>query len=257
MGHTVQLDQQRPGDPLMRRGGEVLVVVAHPDDETLGAGGTIARLSRHGLPIHCISMTNGTGARGADRSEADQRRQAFIKACDKLGITSSAIHSFDDQRLDSCALLDITQAIEEWAKEYKPSVVLTHSASDLNKDHRILLEAVMTAFRPYRSTIELVASFEVCSTTEVGTLGGRAFNPTLFIDIEETLDVKLQALAYYTSEIGEFPHPRSIQTVSSLARHRGAVCGYVAAEAFEVHFLGLGKRSAMRALFESPIIAAS
>lgn len=226
------------------------MIVAHPDDETLGAGGTIARLSVQNCPVHCLSLTNGTGARNCEPLAGKDRLAAFNDASSLLGVRSTATLEYEDQRLDHYPFLDLVQAVECWAAKFEPIAVLTHSSSDLNLDHRIVCEVVATAFRPYKfSCLSLIASFEINSTTELGTLIGRSFRPTMFVDIQESLPLKLKAMQRYESEIGSFPHPRSSDALVAAARHRGITMASQAAEAFEVLFLAGRKAEALEALF--------
>lgn len=214
------------------------VFAAHPDDEVLGAGGTISRLCRSGEEVHLhilgeggTSRTTSLGDDDLESLETDARRAAAI-----LGVSSLNFHSLPDNRFDSVDLLDVIQIVESVLSGMKCERVLTHSIGDLNIDHRITAQAVLTATRPtsYSSPAE-VLSFEVLSSSEwsFGAFGG--FEPHCFIEISETdLQSKVSALREYQTELRDAPHPRSVDGVVALARHRGSAIGVTYAEAFVV-----------------------
>ena len=215
----------------------VLVVAAHPDDEVLGCGGAIARLADEGAAVHVIFIADGVGARGTARPDAKVlklRRKAAQKACAILGAASVIFGDLPDNRLDTVALLDVIKQVENRLGAVKPDLVLTHHAGDLNIDHRKIHDAVVTACRPQKSqSVRTLLFFEVPSSTEWQVPGaGQPFEPNWFIDISTTLDRKLTALEAYGMEMRAWPHPRSVEAVTHLARWRGATVGADAAEAF-------------------------
>jgi len=214
----------------------ILVVAAHPDDEVLGCGGTMALHSINGDTVHVLILAQGITSRDNSDSEARlvQLRMAADKANKALRVASLTLMTFPDNRMDSVDRLDITKAIEEHIHRLKPKTVYTHHAGDLNVDHRRTHEAVMTACRPLPgNTVTTVLSFEVASSTEwqspIPTL---AFVPNWFVDISKTLELKKKALFAYQSEMRAWPHARSIKAVEHLAHWRGAIIGVDAAEAF-------------------------
>lgn len=215
----------------------LLIVAAHPDDEVLGCGGTLALLADQGAQVHVAFLADGVFSR--DPSHGRQvdlvaRRAAAQKACDVLGVKSVSFGDFPDNRMDTVALLDITKAVEELIARRQPDTIFTHHAGDLNIDHRRIHEAVVTACRPQRGcSVKTLLCFEVPSSTE-WQLSGSApvFAPNWFVDISATLDRKLAALDAYAAELRPWPHPRSKQGVEHLARWRGATIGSEAAEAF-------------------------
>lgn len=213
----------------------VLVIVAHSDDEALGCGGTIARHAREGDEVHLVILTDGVGARQTTNGDnAASRRQ---KACDEaariLGIKSVMQFNFPDNQMDSIPLLSVTRQIETVAKNVQPDIVYTHHSGDLNIDHQICNRAVLTTFRPFPGqTARAIFGFEVASAT--GWLPGGAFEPQHFVDITETIEIKMAALRAYSDEMRESPHVRSYDALQALARWRGALVGVNAAEAFYV-----------------------
>ena len=216
----------------------ILILAAHPDDEVLGCGGTIAKLADQGATIHVAFLADGVFSRVGDQAKQQEelhiRRAAAQKACDILGVKSVSFDDFPDNRMDTVALLDITKALENLIAEYKPEVVFTHHAGDVNIDHRRMHEAAVTACRPQRGhPVKTLLCFEVPSSTDWQLPGSAPiFAPNWFVDISDTLDRKFAALDAYAAELRDWPHPRSRQGVEHLTRWRGATVGVNAAEAF-------------------------
>lgn len=218
--------------------GTTLILAAHPDDEVLGCGGTIAKLVDQGSIVHVAFLADGVFSRERckvrHQEELRIRRAAAQKACDILGVKSVSFGDFPDNRMDTVALLDIISVVEELITEHLPDTVFTHHAGDVNIDHRRLHEAVVTACRPQQGhPVKTLLCFEVPSSTEWQLpASAPAFMPNWFIDISTTLDRKLAALEAYVDELRAWPHPRSRQGVEHLAHWRGATVGVDAAEAF-------------------------
>lgn len=216
----------------------ILILAAHPDDEVLGCGGTIAKLADEGATIHVAFLADGVYSRSGEQTiqqeELQIRRTASRKACDILGVKSLSFGDFPDNRMDTVALLDLTKAIESLIAEHQPDIVFTHHAGDLNIDHRRMHEAVVTACRPQHGhPVKTLLSFEVPSSTEWQLTGSAPpFTPNWFVDISKTLNRKMAALEAYAAELRDWPHPRSKQGVEHLAHWRGATVGVDAAEAF-------------------------
>lgn len=214
----------------------ILIVVAHPDDEVLGCGGTIARHVAEGDRVYVVFMADGVGSRGLDRSdELQQRNQVRDEAIKILGVADSHALAFPDNRMDSVPLLDVVQALEPIIEQVQPMRVYTHHHGDLNVDHRVTHQAVMTACRPIPgSSVREIFTFEVMSSSEWATHSFVPFVPNAFVDISDYLPKKLEALAAYGMEMRLAPHSRSVDHIESLARHRGSCVGVEAAEAFEL-----------------------
>jgi LmbE family N-acetylglucosaminyl deacetylase len=212
---------------------KVLVVAAHPDDEVLGCGGTLARHAAAGDEVQVIFMTDGVAARGGVDPAAVQRREAAKQhALGLLGVHASSSLGFADNQMDSVPLLTIIQALEAHIQALQPQIIYTHHHADLNLDHRLTFQAVMTACRPLpQASVRKILSFEVMSSTEwAGGMG--AFEPGVFVDISAFWARKRAALQAYDEEMRQAPHSRSLAHLDALALHRGHCVGVDRAEAF-------------------------
>lgn len=215
----------------------ILIVAAHPDDEALGCGGTIARHAAAGDRVEILFLTDGQGARGVDAAEqAAARRKMAEAAATALGAAAPHFEALPDNAIDTVPLLDVVRLIERRAADIRPSVVYTHHAGDLNIDHRIAQQAVLTAFRPQPgSSVRALYAFETPSATDyAGYARPGGFAPNRFVNIEATWSAKRAALEAYAPEMRPAPHSRSFEAVEALARWRGASVGLPMAEAFEV-----------------------
>lgn len=211
----------------------VLVVVAHPDDEVLGCGATIAQHAALGDRVYLIVMTDGVSARSGV-AEADQtlRSNALKLSNNILGVSKVTCFDFPDNQMDSVPLLTLVQTLELEIMKFRPHIIYTHFHGDLNIDHQRTHNAVITACRPLPdSSVSEIYGFEVLSATEWSPSQDRTFSPTVFIDIKNYLPLKLSALEAYAAEMRSAPHSRSIRHAEILARHRGYSVGLEAAEA--------------------------
>lgn len=214
----------------------ILVVAAHTDDEALGCGGSIAKHVAAGDNVYAVFLADGVTSRpDATREELEKRNSAAAKAHEILGIKKAYMLGFPDNRMDSVPLLDIVQQLEEVLDAVQPQVVYTHHCGDLNVDHRVTHQAVLTACRPVPgSTVKEVYAFEVLSSSEWNTPGVDTFIPNVFVDISNHLETKLEALKAYELEMREEPHARSVANAERLAVFRGNSAGVPAAEGLSV-----------------------
>jgi LmbE family N-acetylglucosaminyl deacetylase len=214
---------------------KILVIGSHPDDETLGVGGTIVRHRGKGDDVAVLILSDGVTAR---HQEIEKQKQAAKSACAIMGVADVRFAGLPDQKLDGIPLIDIIRPIQQCIMDFQPDIVYTHHGGDVNQDHRAVLNATLVAVRPVGShRVNRVLCYEVPSATEwAPPISGWAFLPNVFINIEEQLETKIKALqAYsktYVSEVAAFPHPRSVEAVRNLARQRGIQSGINAAEAF-------------------------
>lgn len=212
----------------------VLCIAAHPDDEVLLAGGALAKHARAGDAVRIFIVAEGATSRGAEADATEALREAARQAAQALGAGDVAFGGLADQRLDEMALLDVTQMIEREVEAFKPTVIYTHHGGDLNLDHRVVHQAVLTAARPVPgSSVREMYAGETPSSTEWSTPSTTSvFVPTRFVDIAQDLDAKMAALECYAAEMRPFPHARSLEACRALAELRGSQSGAEAAEAF-------------------------
>ena len=219
---------------------KVLVIAAHPDDEILGCGGTIARHIIERDKVHVLILAEGITSRDLVRNKKKRVKQlkqlynSSRKAHKIIGTTSLKTFDFPDNRMDSVNLLDIVKIIEKEIRRINPEIIYTHHIGDLNIDHSITHRAVMTACRPEpKKSVKKIFCFEIPSSTEWQSITSKNyFKPNCFINISKTLGKKIKALKAYKSEMRSWPHSRSIKAVEKLARWRGSSVGFKAAEAF-------------------------
>ena len=228
---------------------KVLIIVAHPDDEVLGMGGTIKKFTKEGKKVKIVFMATGIFARrsqnyknsneylisekesNAMSKQVQELRSDAKKANKILGVDDIEFESFPDNEMDIISNLEITKKIENIIEKYKPEKVFTHSQHDINVDHSSLYNATVTATRPRsKLSVKTLMSFEVPSSTE--WYFPSQFIPNIFFDITKELPYKLKALKKYKHEIRKFPHPRSTEGLEVISKRWGTVSGFRAAEAF-------------------------
>lgn len=217
------------------------MVVAHPDDEVLGAGGTIARLAAQGADVTVLILGEGGTSRYSRREAADPGIVATLanqaRECTRiLGARECVCSGLPDNRFDTVPLLDVVKIIEEWVQRVQPNCVYSHHSGDLNVDHAVVAQATLTATRPVAGcSVKELYAFEVPSSTEWSfQRGALRFAPNVFVDISDTLEIKKVAFEVYKDEIRPFPHPRSLKALEAAAVRWGSVVGVNAAEAFEL-----------------------
>ena len=219
---------------------KILIIAAHPDDEVLGCGGSMAKWCIDGHVVHVLIMAEGATSRDKSRDRVTRQKElshlarSAKKAGEILGVASVELLDYPDNRMDSVDLLDVVKSVEGHIDKNKPEVVVTHHSGDLNIDHQITQQAVMVACRPQPGhSVKRILSFEVPSATDwQSPTVCNHFVPHRFDHISQTLEIKIKAIETYKSEMQKWPHARSIKALEHLARWRGASVGVEAAEAF-------------------------
>ena len=218
---------------------KILVIAAHPDDEVLGCGGTLAKHVKDGNQVFALILGEGITSRftkneiGFGCKELKALKNHITRAAKILKVKKTYLFDLPDNRFDSRELLDIIKLVEKVKNEVKPDVIYTHNRTDLNIDHRITFDAVLTACRPLQEeTVKEIYSFEVPSSTEWNF--PHSFQPTVYVDIADTMKTKTAAMKAYKSEVRKWPHPRSEEAIVTLAKKRGCEVGLFFAEAFEL-----------------------
>lgn len=207
----------------------ILIICAHPDDEVIGCGGTIAKFSKENHSVTVLILGEGKASRYRRKSKRLTREIQLLRKESKLahkylGVKKTIFYDFPDNKFDCVALLDLVRVIERAVKEFRPTIIFTHHEGDLNIDHQMTHRAVITATRPLKGVpVKEIYTFEVASSTEWNYISGHtSFTPNLFIDITETMEIKLKAMQAYKSELELFPHPRSVEYLRLQSKFYGA-----------------------------------
>jgi len=213
----------------------ILVVATHPDDEVLGCGGVIARHASRGDRVDVVVVTRGAPEL-YDENQVKTLRRELEAAHALLGVSAVHFLDFPAPKLDLVPAYELADAISALFHSLQPAAAYIPHRGDLHSDHRSVFSAALVAARPIgKSPVLKVLSYETLSETEWSApVAEDAFLPSVFIDISPFLDKKKQAMAAYRSQLKEFPHPRSLLAVESLARLRGSTVGVQAAEAFQL-----------------------
>lgn len=217
---------------------KILVIVAHPDDEVLGMGGTIAKLTSLGKEIHLLIITDGSSHQYKNCKDLDviieNKKIETKNACDILGIKSITYAGFPDMKLDTCPHSDINAAIEKAILEIEPDTIFTHFYGDVNNDHQCVFKSVMVATRPTKEqVVKELYLFSVPSSTEWNSFFvNTVFIPNYYVDITEYTEMKCEALLCYKTELRDYPHLRSIKYVSEKDNIEGLKVGCESAESF-------------------------
>ncbi len=225
-----------------------MIVVAHPDDELLGPGATIHKLCSNAVPgdltqIKVVILGEGITSRGDLRDpeqwsdELHQHRQNIEDARGILGYHELSVHNLPDNRFDTVPLLDIIKIVEHEKSLFDPDVILTHHNGDVNIDHQLTFQAVMTATRPMQhERVKTLITFETPSGTEwIPSNDARPFRPNLFLEVsDENMIAKSQAMECYKYEKRAYPHPRSPEALQIRAKYWGMTVGLPYAEAFQI-----------------------
>ncbi|MCV3482448.1 PIG-L deacetylase family protein [Campylobacter sp. CNRCH_2014_0184h] len=212
---------------------KILIIAAHPDDEVLGCFGTIARYIQKGYEAYTLILGEGKTSRSTNnKNEQEILEDELLKANNFLGIKKVFRKFFPDNAFDKIPLLEIVKSIEEIKNEIKPNIIFTHYEKDLNIDHQITYKATITATRSLpEESVKEIYSFEILSSTEWNY--PLSFQPDVFFDISSSLDLKLQAMSFYQSELKQYPHPRSLEGIKINAQYQGMKVGLQYAEAFK------------------------
>jgi N-acetylglucosamine malate deacetylase 1 len=208
----------------------VLVIAPHPDDEVLGCGGAIGRLSAEGNTVVLCIVTKPYPPDWS--SEYIEKKAGEIRQSNaKLGIARTIFLDYPTVRLDTVPQKELNDTFAKIVSEQAPDLVFIPHRGDINQDHRIVHEAALVATRPYASKIKKILAYETLSETEWGNSIVQ-FRPDVFIDITRYIGLKQEAMLLFETEIKMPPHPRSIDLILTLARKRGSEIGVDYAEAF-------------------------
>lgn len=203
---------------------EAAVLVAHADDETLGAGGTIVKMLKDGWKVSVVVFSDTYRFGGGGVSN----REGLEKACDILGVHELHVLDVPDQQFDAVPMAVFTQKVMDL--KLTPDLIITHADTDLNLDHRITCDAAKILGRPRRKPVSILA----CESPVASFWNGHTFQANYFVDITDSIELKVKAFEQYVYEIQEFPNSWSPEGLRLLARYHGMQCGLPYAEAFSV-----------------------
>lgn len=206
----------------------VLVLAAHPDDEVLGCGGTVALHARAGQHVTSVVVCEGESLRYGPEGVGQPEQMQLAAA--ELGVRDARSLGFADQRLDTVTLTELIAPLERVVREVRPTVVYCQYGGDVNRDHELLFKALLVATRPTETFISAVYAFDTASSTEWAY--PRTFMPDTWVDISSTLEHKIAAMSCYESELRDYPHPRSLMALRHRARAWGNQVCLEAAEVF-------------------------
>ncbi len=203
------------------------MISAHPDDEVVGMGATIKKLSLTNKIWLCV-VSEGASAQYSDKKMIKVRRDACKKSSKILGISKIQFLDYPDMRLDSVSHLEINKELEKIIRKLKPTIVYSPPSHDLNKDHQKVFESSLVVTRPLVSSVKSLLCYELPGPVR------EPFRPTIYENVEKEFSYKIKGFKMYKSEIMKFPHPRSINAIENLAIYRGTQSGLRKAEAFEL-----------------------
>lgn len=212
---------------------KIIVIAPHPDDEVLGAGGTLLRRKAEGSQVAWLIVTSISSEAGFSDETIKQRAYEIKCVTTLFGFDSVFELSFPTTQLDRIPMGNLVKAISGVFKSFEPDEVFVPHPSDIHTDHRVVFNAVASCTKWFRyPSVKRVLAYETLSETDFGLGLEHSFWPNVFVNIESYLEDKLRAMDIYASELGAFPFPRSHEAIRALATLRGAASGYKAAEAF-------------------------
>jgi N-acetylglucosamine malate deacetylase 1 len=215
---------------------KTLVISPHPDDETLGCGGTILKHKAIGDKVYWLIMTNISVEEGYNEEKVKERQQEIDIVANKYGFEKVFKLDYPTTKLDMIPKNQIIKAVSEIIYKLKPDIVYLPYRNDIHSDHKVTFDTLISSIKTFRSPfIKRVLMYEIISETEFSpALPNNVFIPNSFSDISEYLEKKITIMKIYKSEIGEHPFPRSVENLKALATYRGATAGVKYAESFMV-----------------------
>ena len=215
---------------------KILVVAAHPDDETLGAGGTILKHKANGDNVSWLIVTNINEKDGYKKSHVELREKEIDLVAEKYNFDNVFKLEIPTSTLSTSSLFNLIPKISNIFKDLEPEVIYTMNRSDAHSDHRIIFDAVMSCTKSFRHPyVKSVLMYECLSETEFApSLNENVFQPNYYVNISDFFNKKIEIMKIYESELGEHPFPRSLQNIKALATIRGASAGVKYSEAFQL-----------------------
>jgi N-acetylglucosamine malate deacetylase 1 len=216
---------------------KILVVAPHPDDETLGCGGTLFRHKQEGDELYWVIVTCINVEAGWTKEDVKKRDEEIASVKNKYGFRDVFEFNSPTTKMDTLPISDVIKKITNVYSAVKPEIIYVPFSNDVHTDHQLISKAFQSTFKWFRYPhIKKVLMYETLSETDFNFMGNKTFRPNVFNNISRFLDDKIEVMKIYSDEMGEFPFPRSEKTIRSLANLRGSQAGYEAAEAFELVF---------------------
>tara|TARA_B100001989_G_C24481985_1_gene434922 strand:+ start:273 stop:935 length:663 start_codon:yes stop_codon:yes gene_type:complete len=214
---------------------KTLIIAPHPDDEVLGVGGTLLKRKFQGHKLAWVIITKPSEIINWSSSQISKRESEIKEISKKIGFDKVYQLGFPAASLTHETIPSLINSINNCIQEFLPDEIFLPHAGDVHSDHQIVHKAVVSSTKSFRnSNLKKLIVYETLSETEYGLDKSKVFFPNLFVDISDFLDKKISLMKIYSSELGEFPFPRSVESISSLAKYRGSSCNCLAAEAFEI-----------------------
>lgn len=213
---------------------KILVVSPHPDDETLGAGGSILKLRSAGNELYWLNITNVKTKYGWEREFVEKRQTQIERIREYFAFDGFINLEFPPAGLNDNNKSELINAIGDTFDRIKPNCIILPDYNDAHSDHRYVFESAFACTKVFRrSYIRRTLTMEIPSETNFG-MPNDVFHPNLYMDITGYLDKKIEAFSVYDTELGDLPFPRSIEAIKSQATVRGTEAGVLYAEAFRV-----------------------
>ena len=215
---------------------KIIIISAHPDDETLGAGGTILKHKKNGDEVYWLIVTDVFESEGFSNERVLSRKQEIENVSKLYSFNNVYNLGYPTMKLNDIILFELVNKISRIFQEIEPETIYVMNRSDAHSDHRIVFDAVMSCTKSFRYPyVKKVLMYECLSETEFAPiLPERVFQPNYFVDISDFLNNKIKIMKIFDSELGEHPFPRSIKNIEALATYRGATIGVNYAEAFQL-----------------------
>lgn len=212
---------------------KIIVIAPHPDDEILGCGGIMSKFVNDGKEVYVLVITRGTPKLYSDDRIVNVRKEA-LDAHKILGVKETVFLDFHAPELDQTSLAEISMEISKVIKKFAIDTIYIPHRGDIHSDHRVVYNASLVAGRPVNgSNVKNIFAYETLSETEwAAPFGDDAFIPTHFVNVTDTFERKLVAMACFKSQLKPFPNTRSLEAIEALAKFRGATVGFTRAEAF-------------------------
>ncbi len=212
----------------------VLVISPHPDDETLGCGGTLLNHQANGDHINWLLMTRMDRSIGFTEDQMNIRDREIVEVAELYGFNDYNIAPFFATKLDSAPFSEIVSYISSYISKTDANIIYIPFQHDVHSDHRVVYDASISASKNFnKPSIQKIRVYETLSETEQNIdFQTETFSPNLWIDISSNIDKKIEIMKKYKSELKEFPHPRSEKNIVALANIRGSFCGCNYAESF-------------------------